>query len=156
MGVEGGVELAGEGDGGGLCGLKILRNPGLRGETWGTRSGEEGPAAGGGAGGGSLAEAGGGGGRGSADLRRGSIMERSWSKPSAEASPAVASSQRAVVVWSLVRPERRWRSAVKAAPCVASRARRVWASGDRDWVRTDSSMDLEARAWWRKSVESRR
>ena len=29
------------------------------------------------------------------DLRRGSIMARSWSKPSAEARPAVASSQRA-------------------------------------------------------------
>jgi hypothetical protein len=91
-----------------------------------------------------------------ADLRRGSIMERSWSKPSAEARPAVASSQRAVVVWSLVRPERRWRSAVKAAPCVARRARMVWASGERDWVRVDSSTDLEARAWWSQSEESRR
>ena len=71
VGVEGGVGWFGGGDGGGLCGLKILRNPGLRGETWGTRSGEEGPAAGGGAGGGSLAEAGGGGGRGGGGLAAG-------------------------------------------------------------------------------------
>jgi hypothetical protein len=81
-----------------------------------------------------------------ADLRRGSIMERSWSKPSAEASPAVASSQRAVQVWSLERPLRRCKSAVKAAPCAAKSARRVWASGERDWASVDSSTDLEASA----------
>ena len=41
VGVEGGVELLGGSDGAGVGGLNILRNPGLRGETWGTRSGGE-------------------------------------------------------------------------------------------------------------------
>ncbi len=36
---------------------------------------------------------------------------------------------------------------MKAAPCVARRARIVCASAERDWVRMVSSTDLEARAW---------
>ncbi len=37
------------------------------------------------------------------DLRRGSMQARSWSKPSAAARPAVASSQSACWVWARVR-----------------------------------------------------
>ena len=143
VGVEGGVGWLGGGDGGGVAGLRA----GLCARRWSRHGGgtrcvvaEQRPAAGGGAGGGAFAEAGGGGLAMAADLRRGSIMARSWSKPSAEARPAVASSQSAVVVCSLVRPERRWRSAVKAAPRVAEERADLLGFG-REGLREDGFVD---------------